>query len=41
MSVADLAGQSDAERTRHVAAVRERLAELRKELRINLPCTSS
>jgi type VI secretion system protein ImpL len=37
MSIADLAGQSDSERTRHVAAVRERLAELRKELRINLP----
>jgi type VI secretion system protein ImpL len=37
MSVADLAGQSESERTRHVAAVRERLAELRKELRINLP----
>jgi len=37
MSVADLAGQSDSERTRHVAAIRERLAELRKELRINLP----
>ena len=37
MSIADLASQSDTERTRHVAAVRERLAELRKELRINLP----
>ena len=37
MSVADLANQSDSDRTRHVAAVRERLAELRKELRINLP----
>jgi len=37
MSIADLATQSDTERTRHVAAVSERLAELRKELRINLP----
>ncbi len=37
MSVTDLAGQSDSERSRHVAAVRARLAELRKELRINLP----
>jgi type VI secretion system protein ImpL len=37
MSIADLASQSDSERTRHVAAVSERLAELRKELRINLP----
>jgi type VI secretion system protein ImpL len=37
MSIADLASQSDTERTKHVAVVRERLAELRKELRINLP----
>ena len=37
MSVADLVGQSDTERARHVAAVHSRLAELRKELRINLP----
>jgi type VI secretion system protein ImpL len=37
MSIADLASQTDAERARHVAAVSERLAELRKELRINLP----
>src|SRR5882724_13541932 len=37
LSIADLASQSDVERTRHVAAVGERLAELRKELRINLP----
>jgi type VI secretion system protein ImpL len=37
MSIADLASQSDMERTRHVAAVRERLAELNQELRITLP----
>jgi type VI secretion system protein ImpL len=37
MSIADLASQSDAERTRHVASVRERLAELNKELNITLP----
>jgi len=37
MSIADLASQPDTERIRHVAVVRERLAELRKELRINLP----
>jgi type VI secretion system protein ImpL len=37
MSIADLASQTDAERARHVAAVSERLGELRKELRINLP----
>jgi type VI secretion system protein ImpL len=37
MSIADLATQSDAERTRHVASVRERLAELNKELNITLP----
>ncbi|HTV80433.1 MAG TPA: type VI secretion system membrane subunit TssM [Steroidobacteraceae bacterium] len=37
MSVADLASLSDAERTRHVAAVRERLEELHRELRITLP----
>jgi len=37
MSVTDLVGQSDAERAHHVAAVHSRLAELRKELRINLP----
>ena len=37
MSLADLATQSDAERQRHVAAVRERLSELNRELRITLP----
>jgi type VI secretion system protein ImpL len=37
MSIADLASQTDAERERHVAAVRERLAELNKELKITLP----
>lgn len=37
MSITDLAGQSDSERARHVAAIRQRLAELRKELRIDLP----
>ena len=37
MSLADLATQSDAERARHIAAVRERLDELRRELKIGLP----
>ncbi len=37
MSLADLATQSDAERARHVAAVRERLDELHRELRVELP----
>lgn len=37
MSLADLASQSDAERARHIAAVRERLDELHRELRIELP----
>ncbi|HEY6925166.1 MAG TPA: type VI secretion protein IcmF/TssM N-terminal domain-containing protein, partial [Steroidobacteraceae bacterium] len=37
MSIADLASQSQSERLQHVAAVSERLAELRRELRINLP----
>ncbi|HVS76946.1 MAG TPA: type VI secretion system membrane subunit TssM [Steroidobacteraceae bacterium] len=37
MSLADLATQSDAERARHVAAVRERLDELHRELKIELP----
>jgi type VI secretion system protein ImpL len=37
MSLADLASQSDAERAQHVAAVRARLDELHRELRIELP----
>lgn len=37
MSLADLATESDADRARHVAAVRERLDELHRELKIELP----
>jgi type VI secretion system protein ImpL len=37
MSVADLATQSDSDRDRHIAAIRERLDELHRELRITLP----
>jgi type VI secretion system protein ImpL len=37
LSVADLLGQSDAARSAHVAAIRSRLEELSRELRISLP----
>jgi type VI secretion system protein ImpL len=37
ISLADLVTQTEAERTRHVAAVRQRLDELHRELNISLP----
>jgi type VI secretion system protein ImpL len=37
MSLADIATQSESERTQHVAAIRARLAELDKELKITVP----